>query len=57
MTVEEVIKKLKRFPPHAEVCLLDHRCLEAFPVETNTIRRATKKEASDSYFDEPLIIE
>lgn len=46
MTVEEAIKKLKRFKPDAELCLMDTRCIEQWPFAVSEIRRASKKEVS-----------
>lgn len=57
MTVEELIKKLKRYDRYDEVCLLDHRCLEAFPIEINVVRKATKAEDEQGFFDKPVIID
>lgn len=57
MTVEELIKKLKRYKSDDEVCILDHRCLEAFPIELTTVRRATKKESDQAFFGNPVVID
>lgn len=57
MTVDELIKRLKRFKPEDEVCLLDHRCVEAFPIEISVVRRATKKEASQSFYGVPVVLD
>lgn len=57
MTVQELIKKLKRYDPDKEVCLLDHRCLEAFPIELNSVRKATKKEDEQGFYDKPVILD
>jgi hypothetical protein len=57
MTVQELIKKLKRYKPDDEVCLLDHRCLEAFPTELTTVRKATKKESDQGFYANPVIID
>lgn len=57
MTVGELIDKLKRYDSYDEVCLLDHRCIEAFPTEINVVRRATKKEDDQGFFGKPVIID
>lgn len=57
MTVGELIQKLKRYSEDDEVCLLDHRCLEGFPSELSTVRRATKKEADQAFFGVPVILD
>jgi hypothetical protein len=56
MTTSELIAKLKRYDPDSEVCLLDHRCIEAFPYEISVVRKATKKEDDAGFFDRPVII-
>ena len=48
---------LQRYPLDNEVCLLDHRCLEAFPIELREVRRATKKEANQWLGERPVIID
>lgn len=53
----ELITKLKRFKPDDDVCLLDHRCIEAFPMELTTVRRATRKEANQAFFGVPVILD
>ena len=57
MTVQELIDKLKRYPPDDEVCTLDHRCIEAFPTELTVVRRATQKEASQGLGEKPVVID
>ena len=57
MTVDELIGKLKRYPPEDEVCLLDHRCLEAFLIELSVVRRATVKEASQAMSGRPVVLD
>jgi hypothetical protein len=57
MMVCELIKMLKRYDETDEVCLLDHRCIEAFPTEISVVRRATKKEDDQGFFDKPVIID
>jgi hypothetical protein len=57
MTVEELIKKLKRYAPDTEVCLLDHRCIEAFPIELSGVRKATKKEDDQAFFGMPVVLD
>lgn len=57
MTVSELIQKLKRYKPDDEVCLLDHRCIEAFPIELSEVRRATKKEADQAFFGVPVVLD
>jgi len=57
MTVSELIKKLRRYDQDDEVCLLDHRCIEAFPTEISVVRRATKKEDDQGFFGKPVIID
>jgi hypothetical protein len=57
MSIEELIEKLRRYDPVEEVCLLDHRCIEAFPIEINVVRKATKKEAEQAFFGMPVIID
>jgi hypothetical protein len=57
MTVSELIKKLRRYDQDDEVCLLDHRCIEAFPTEISVVRRTTKKEDDQGFFGKPVIID
>ncbi len=58
MTVEELIKELKKFDKNEEVCLLDHRCLEAFPTAICEVRKARVEEAEQAFFGEsPVIID
>ena len=57
MTVSELIQKLKRYKQDDEVVLLDHRCIEAFPIEISEVRRATKKEAEQAFMGVPVVID
>ena len=56
MTVAELIKKLKRYDPDSDVCLLDTRCLQPFLTEINLVRKASKREKDEGFFDEPIVI-
>jgi len=57
MTVQELIERLKRYKPDDEVCLLDHRVIEAFPRELENVRRATKKEADQAFYGVPVVLD
>jgi len=57
MDVSELIAKLRKYDPDKEVCLLDHRCIEAFPIEISVVRKATKKEDDTGFHDRPVIID
>lgn len=57
MTVGELIKKLKRYDEDKEVCLLDHRVIEAFPMKLSVVRVATRKEANQAFFGVPVILD
>lgn len=57
MTVEELIKKLKKYDSDREVCLLDHRCIEAFPTELTVVRVATRKEGETTFHYKPVILD
>lgn len=56
MSKDELIAKLKRFKGDDEVVLLDHRCIEAFLTDINTVRRATKKELDEGFFGDAAIV-
>lgn len=57
MTVGELIDKLKKYDQDKDVCLLDHRCIEAFPTELTVVRKATKAEDELGFFDVPVILD
>jgi hypothetical protein len=57
MTIQELINKLKKYNKDTEVCILDHRCLEAFPAELTEVRKATKKEANQSFFGDCVVLD
>lgn len=57
MTVRELIEKLRRYDKDREVCLLDHRCVEAFPTEISVVRSSTKKEDDQGFYNNPVIID
>ena len=57
MTVQELIDKLKKYDKDAEVCILDHRCLEAFPVELSEVRKSTKKEAEQAPYGDCIVLD
>ena len=57
MSCSELIEKLKRYKDDPEVMLLDHRCLEAFPMEITEVRRATKKEEDLTFNHKPVVLD
>lgn len=57
MTISELIEELQKFDGDREVCLLDHRCIEAFPAEISVVRKAKKSESDQGFYDRLVIID
>jgi hypothetical protein len=56
MTVKELVTKLHRFDPDAEVYVETRRCLEGTKEEIRIVRKLRKKEHEDSALEWPGVV-
>ena len=56
MSVSELIKKLRRFDPGAEVYIETRQCLEGTKEEIGRVRKLREKELEDGLLEWPGVV-